>query len=199
MINYRLTKNSYLATVLLFLLIGLQACVGDQKPEKKVTKYYDLKSLLNEQAGRMGSHKYTLVKEGLLNGHQESSETKPDSLQWTKELKSFYALDLNKVVYEDAYEILEEEVKQGRKVSYRAKNPEKVQVEKMDLWFDDQQQLYKLQAVYRDENRLYTVRKELKARFAPDNEQLESFSEKGLQKLIMGDSLNYQLDAKVMR
>jgi hypothetical protein len=192
------SKNSYFIAVLLFFV--LSACIGEQKPENKVTKYYDLKGLLNEQAGEMGRKGLTIQKEVQLNGKNESSQSRPDSLQWTEELESFYQLDLNKTVYRDAYEIEEKELEEGKKLSYVAKNPKKVAVEEMQLFFDQQQRLRELQAIYREKNQLYEARKKLTAKFRPLGQhiQLAEYSEEGLQKLVMSDSLSYSLHVQVL-
>lgn len=191
-----LWKNSLLLAVLFFLTAS---CVEQQKPEKKVTKYYDIKGLLNDQVDYIASRSHELQKSIWLDGTNESKALTLSDEEWEKELEAFYELDLNKAVLSDAYQIQKDSSDSGRQITYRAFNPEKVQVEYLRLWFDRKDLLTRLEARYHEDNHLFRSKKKVMAHFEPADTQirLKEYVVEGMQKLVLKDSVTYRMEAAV--
>ena len=189
-----------LTTVCLTTLLMLGACDGSGAKAVKIDKYFDLVSLLDQQAELLYNSGARLEKVLVANGKEDKMMVRPDSLgQLKAELKLFYEADINKLGLDDAY--YEEElpgINGSRKVINTAKK--KAPNVRLIEYDYEQDQLRHIRILVQDKNDIYNLEKEMLLNFEQVNgrELLTSYSINGKQDMVMKSELEFSLSGKVL-
>lgn len=179
----------------LFFLVSCSACVPTSATKETDKKYFDLIAFVDKQISELNTQKMQVRKKILLNN--ETDEIQTDTLNWEKELALFRESDINSPSFRDSYQI--EEDKANRSVTYTAKES-KLKVKEIKLIFDEHSQIDKvsvkqIKIFFSEDNQLYELQRDLVMELK--NNLLSAYAIKGFQKVILKDSLIYQIEAVV--
>jgi len=183
-------KNYFL---LLLLIVCFAACVPMSATNEADKKYFDLVQFVNTQINELNAQKPQIRKKVLLGG--EIDEIVSDTLNWEKELALFKEADINSPSLRDSYDI--EEDKARHSITYIAKES-KLKVKEIKITFDKQSQvgsvsIKQIKIFFSEDNRLYELQRDLVMELK--NNLLSAYSIKGFQKVILKDSLIYEINA----
>lgn len=184
----------------LTLALVLSACETGEKKSARITQYFDLISLLDQQAQLLYDAGARVEKELMANGELEQLLITPDSAgQLKAELKLFYDADINKLGLGDAYDTEElPGINGGRKVINSAKKAgPNVRLIERDYQGEN---LKQIRILVEDKNDIYTFEKEMLMDFEVVNGQamLKTYSIVGKQDMVMKSELNFSLTGKLL-
>ncbi|WP_416867906.1 MAG: hypothetical protein ACMVP2_12300 [Imperialibacter sp.] len=181
----------------LMLGLALSSCESSSSA-KKISNYFDVAELFLSQAKLIKN--VSFEKSASIDSLIETKTLKFDSLEWTKELSMFINMDINKAVLVGAFSEEKTNSSDGSSVLYKKKPEVESGVQWMKLDYDSQGNVVAFSGRFEEENALYQNSRELSATFATQNgmSTLESYSIRGFQKILMKDTVNYQIEAKAL-
>ena len=191
--NY--TMLFYFATTA--LLVG---CGSETVQEKN---YLNIDSLITTQVGNLVNANARIAKNASLNEASSKSEFTTDSIGWATELDIFRQLDvINKPTNKDSYLIIdgEKDVHSNLTIRlYQAKGELPVQALKL-YYYQNLQNLKKLEAVYKEKNTLYSTERSLTMGFdeVAGKTVLTNYSVDGIQKMIFSDTVHFNIQCNVI-
>ena len=158
------------------------------RPEAvNVTTYPEVDRLLsNHQSAK----KIQLKKEVMLDGDSEIQTVEMDSLQWQKELSFLKELNPNQAAYIGAFEEIQKEddlllkLKTGEKGILKS-----LRIRKVD------EQLTELHATIHEDKDIFTHHRDVSVIF--EDESISSFQIKGFQKILLKDTIRFEIVAEV--
>jgi hypothetical protein len=158
-------------------------------------KYFDLIQFTDNQVHELYRQKLQVKKKIFLDG--QTDQITSDTLNWEKELALFREADINSPSLRDSYDILEDKIRHT--ITYTAKES-KLKVKEIKLVFDEQNQVdvvnvKQVKIFFSEDNQLYEVQRDLSMELK--NNLLAAYSIKGFQKVILKDSLVYEISATV--
>lgn len=185
---------------ILLIVIMLASC---ENKRSETAYYYPLDSLLNEQVQFLTLSRATLVKKAFIDGKEESvSFTPKDTTRWKYELDVFSELrDINKPANVGKYR-----TEKGLKDStsnlliYTIESTETMPVVFMNVYYlDTLSDIRKIEGFYREESSLLKSARHLSMEFENINNKivLTSYSIKGGQKMLLGDSVQFSVHGMV--
>lgn len=185
-------------------LFFLSACEGQRRP----AGFYPVDSLITAQADYLATTKAGLFKEALLGGEADTLTYTPgDSMAWSNELDIFRKLDIvNKPVNSDSYIISDGLFDPGSNLKIKAITADKAFEEELAVVY---LKIYyqgsilkprKIEALYDEKNLLYKSARLLSMHFhqVENKTVLTSYSIKGGQKVILGDSVAFYISGKIL-
>ncbi|MBN8576439.1 MAG: hypothetical protein KF775_06620 [Cyclobacteriaceae bacterium] len=184
------------------LCICLVSC--KQSKQVYVKAYFDFDSLVATQQARLLSVRATVIKKTTLNNQAEEATFIPDSLTWTKEFEVFRQLDvINKPGFKDTYKITDNEKDSRSNLLIRRYESTlaNAPVPRVTFYYQDEfSRLHKLEASFREENTLFKTERKLMLEFddAAGSHLLSQYRLTGVQKMVLGDSLRYSVEATVV-
>jgi hypothetical protein len=186
-------KNS---CTLFLLSLFVCACVPTSDSSKVDKKYFDLTQFVQQQVNRLNAQKPNVKKQINLDGQTDEIQT--DTLDWAKELALFSEADLNLPSLRDSYEIKEDKAKHT--ITYIAKE-EKQKVREINIVFGENSEIEKvnikeIKIVFSEDNQLYEIQRVMEMKL--ENNLLSAYSIKGFQKVILKDSLVYDIKATLV-
>ncbi|MEO8472273.1 MAG: hypothetical protein ABI477_08765 [Chryseolinea sp.] len=182
----------YWAVVIMLLLM---AC-GQEKKRAQPQYYFD--SLLRRQALYLTKHEASVNKVTAM-GKQDSRVTlKPgDTTAWKKELEIFQVIDaINKPINRDSYKIEMKSDDRSNLMIRSFSTSENLPVKYVNIYFKNtSDRIRKIEASYTESNALYHSSRILTMVFEPirDSAVLTSYSIVGGQKMVMDDSVKYDI------
>lgn len=184
--------KNYFLLLLLFIFYG---CVPTSATKEVDKKYFDLIQFTDNLVKELAMQKPQVQKKIFLDG--ETDNVTSDTLNWEKELALFKEADINSPSLRDSYEIDEDKLRNT--LTYTAKES-KLKVKEIKLIFDEQSQANKVsikqvKIFFSEDNQLYEVQRDLAMELK--NSQLLAYSIKGFQKVILKDSLIYEINATI--
>lgn len=184
----------------LTLIVLLSACDSENRQAVKIDKYFDLVSLLDQQAELLYESGARLEKILVANGEEEKVLIRPDSAgQLKSEWQLFYEADINKLGLEDAYYVEELPGINGiRKVINTAKKKgANVRLIEYDY---EQDHLKSIRILVQDKNDIYDFEKEMLLNFDWIDEKavLSDYSIIGKQDMVMKSELQFELIGKIL-
>ena len=186
----------------LVAIVLLAGCGSDEKARLKKT-YLDIDSLISTQVKDLKIANARIEKKASLGETQASSEFKPDSLGWATELDIFRQLDIiNKPSNKDAYLVVDGEKDVNSNLSvrlYRAKNDLPVRLLRL-YYYEDLQNLKKIEAVFGEKNTLYSTERSLTMSFeeVAGKNMLTNYSIDGMQKMMLSDTVRFTIECNVI-
>ncbi len=183
-------KNYFL---LLLLLSCAVACVPTSATTDADKKYFDLVQFTDNQVHELYMQKPQVKKKIFLDG--QTDQITSDTLNWEKELALFREADINSPSLRDSYEISEDKIRHT--LTYTAKES-KLKVKEIKLVFDEQSHtnsvsVRQVKIFFSEDNQLYEIQRDLSMELK--NNLLSAYSIKGFQKVILKDSLIYEISA----
>ena len=146
----------------LFGLPVLMLLVSCQRNSQQADSYFD--SLVVAQVVHLSSEKASLVKKVTLDGKEDQSTFTPDSTTWENELDIFRQLSVfERPAYRQAYRI-EDGMKDvtSNLIIRRYQATQSVPVPELRFYYFNQfRNLKKIEAIYRQQNLLYSTTRHL--------------------------------------
>jgi hypothetical protein len=190
--------NRYRIIGLLALLLGFSACERPAPPATDgAAPLYDLTAYLQQEIVRLQQEKPPVLKSVTTKG-QPTETTETNKIDWEKELSIFQEVDLSRPALRDFYREDRQELPNGSTMSIFTKAEEAAApVQRLQLVVSPFQQLEHLEADVLEENILFYSRRKITLVAEPGTGKLSSYRVEGVQKLILGDSLRYRIDANL--
>ena len=195
MINHR-----YYVTGVLMSLFLLASCEQQRQP----ATFYPVDSLISGQINYLAQTRAGLFKEALLSGKTDTASYIPgDTLAWLNELGIFRKLDvINKPVNKNSYLVSDGLFDPGSNLTVKAFTSLKnLPVVYLKIYYQGNiEKPRKIEALYDEANPLYESARLLSMHFVQIENKtvLTSFSIKGGQKMIFGDSVAFYISGKVL-
>src|SRR5690606_11155096 len=181
------------------MVMAMSAC--QMSPRESTALFFDLDSLIDQQVANLSRIQPVLEKEAEINGKQETIRLeKTDSAIWAKELDIFRQLDLNaRALNAGRYEVktgLRDGTSNLSIIEYTAK--EELPLSHVRIYYQDNpEKVRRIEGKFRSKetNRLYSSGRYLSMELIDINSQamLTKYSVIGGQKMIMGDSISYNI------
>lgn len=195
---------------LALLFSGLALLVLSCESEKPRASFYPVDSLVSQQAYYLTDINAALSKEALLGGRTDTITYTPgDTLEWKKELEVFSKLnEINKPVNKGRYEVSDGLLDPRSNLTVKAftskeplPNEEPLPVVYLKVYYQGSiKKPRKIEALYDEKTLLYKSARLLAMHFQEiENETvLTSYSVKGGQKMILGDSVVFYISGKIL-
>jgi hypothetical protein len=199
--SYWKTKafNTFYLTAI-FLLFVLASCSQEKPP----AGFYAIDSLVTDQIKFLNSIKAGLYKEAYLSGKTDTlSYTPGDTLAWINELDIFRKLEaINKPINKDSYLIDDGLFDPSSNLTVKAfTSLKKLPVVYLRIYYQGNiNKPRKIEALYDDSNVLYESARQLSMHFQQIDGKtvLTSYSIKGGQKIILGDTVAFYIKGKIL-
>ncbi len=119
-------------------------------------------------------------------------------VDWEKELSIFQEVDLSRPALRDFYREEEQTLPDGSTLTVFTKSEEAAApVQRLQLIVSPEQKLEQLKATVLEENILFYSEREITLTAEPGTGNIGSYRVEGVQKLMLGDSLRYRIDANL--
>jgi len=165
---------------------------------RNTQQYFDLKGLLDEQIVLLDSLHPTLNKTTRIDGDEESLSLQLDSSGWAREMEIFFDVDINEPILRDAYLRKDENLGDSLRLeSYEAKAGKNAEIEYLKIFYNrDSDVPQRITAVFTEKNALYDSKRLLKLEFDQrrDLNILSGYSIEGVQKMLLKDSIYYEIE-----
>ncbi len=195
-----LSKNSARAATAAILAL-LVAC----SQERKQAVLFDVDSLIASQATALTSVKAILYKEAFVGTGKDDTTYSPSTEEaWKRELEMFKKLgDVNKAVSKSSYIIDDSLFDASSNLTVKAISAvsDDLPVKYIRIFYDDDvNSPRKIEALYDDTNKMYASGKTLRMEFQKidDKNILTGYAIQGGQKMILGDSVTYVIQGKIV-
>lgn len=188
------------AVFIVWIVVVLSSCETTRRNTKY---YYPLDSILTEQVQYLTLSHATLSKKASIDGKEEATSFVPkDTTRWKYELDVFAELnDINKPANVGKYH-----TNKGLKDSnsnlliYTIESTETLPVVFLKVYYlDNLSNIRKIEGLYREESSLLQSSRHLSMEFEKINNKivLTSYSIKGGQKMLLGDSVQFTVNGMV--
>jgi hypothetical protein len=183
---------------LLALLGVMTACERPSPPVADGKEaMFDLSGYLQQQTQRLQQEQPTVLK-SVTAKDKAPETTQKHTLDWEKELSIFQELDLSRPALRDFYREERHTLPDGSTVSVFTKEEDAaVPVQRLQLTISPFQKMEHLEAIVLEENILFYSKRKITLTAEPGTGNLSSYRVEGVQKLILGDSLQYRIDANL--
>ncbi|MFA0961589.1 hypothetical protein AB9P05_07265 [Roseivirga sp. BDSF3-8] len=185
-----------------FFTVLTSGCSAESSRDKESGKTYaDIEGLIMSQVQQFTEEGATLEKTAMVDGSEESQVYQPDSMGWVRELGFFRQVDMNKPAYRLAYDSVVNTANGRREVTYNARYPEEVPVQKLRVVFAGSE-VRKLEAEFLERNELYSTFRRMEAEFDQAEVKglpgrLNRYYLEGGHKIIFRDSITYQIEGRI--
>lgn len=175
--------------LLTFLLLygGLVSC---SPPEQKLTKYYNLDSLLNRQVIKLAASEARLIKQISKELQTEGKSMKLDSGGWANEFRLLKDFNPAETKYVAAFEVNQTE----NETRYLLKPDTKGSLKEFSMVRD--QDTVSIEAVYSEENSLYSQYQRMKLMVVADT--LRFFRVEVSQNKFPNDTLSFVINSEIV-
>lgn len=187
----------------LLVVLSALAIVSCQNNSTVSKKYFDIDSLIDSQLAYLEKSGASLSKAASIDSTNDKTNFKPDSTSWAKELEVFRHLDIiNKPIYVDAYTLTDGEKDANSNLTVRSfvANRE-TPVKSLKLYYQDSpQKLRKLEATLSEQNSLYYTARKFSMELEDVDQQMivSRYDVRGVQKMILRDSVRFSITSKVV-
>lgn len=198
----KFSRGSIVVTVL-----GLMCLASCSRDKEVRSHFFSFDSLITEQVKFLSHAKTKLIKKASLEGRADSTiRDSPDSAGWSKELGVFLQLDvINKAIYRDKYVVHDGRDPMSnlliRYFDAREESAEGLPVPRLRIYYHGNlNNIKRIEGTYREENSLYASSQFLSLDLQDMHNKtvLTSYSIKGDQKMILADSLEFSIDARII-
>lgn len=180
------------------LLWATTACERPTPPTSaKAETSYDLTSYLQEQKQRLQAEKPVVLKSAQTKG-QPTETLETSQLNWEEEFSIFNEIDLNRPALRDFYTKQEQVQEDGSTViQYNKVEDSEAPVTYLQLQLSPEKKLTSLEALIQDKNVLFYSKRKVRLEANATDGNVSGYHVSGVQKLVFGDSLRYQIDANL--
>ncbi|WP_125185435.1 hypothetical protein [Botryobacter ruber] len=180
------------------LLIATVACEKPAPPTSaRAAASYNLTDWLQQQTQQLQATQPMVLKSVKTAGKPaETIET--SQVNWENELAAFQAVDLSRPALNDLYTESRKTLENGNtEITFTKSEVAATPVQTLQLQVTPSGQLQRLEARVLEKNMLFYSRRNMLLLTNPANGNLASYRIEGVQKLILGDSLHYYVDANL--
>ncbi|RZK43628.1 MAG: hypothetical protein EOO57_00060 [Hymenobacter sp.] len=161
---------------------------------RAVGPYFDVRGLLDKQVRQLTTRHLTVTKVVSLRGGRPETVRVPQ-VKWADELQVFYQADINKAALRGVYRVDSMAEAGGVRRTYTAQpGRENAPVTRLSV-LSAGGQPQEVEATLRQDNPLFFGKKEL--RLTLRQGQLRTYGVSGTQKLVLFDTIRYQMAATV--
>jgi len=191
-------KYKYKPLLWVGLLLATVSCERPTPPTSaEAEASYDLTAYLAQQRQELEAERPMVLKsvatQGLAPEVVETSE-----VDWEDELAVFEEADLNRPSLQEYYTKQEQVLEDGSvAVEYRKLPEAAPQVHYLRLLLSPKGQLRQLTATLQDKNLIYYSQRNIALSTDPQTGDIASYNVDGVQKMIFGDSLHYEVKANL--
>jgi hypothetical protein len=189
--------------VVVALMVGLSFAVSCNEKQNRHA-LYDIDSLVSFQIESLAKLQATLEKEAFVGSGKDDTVYIPkDSMAWNNELAIFRELDqINKPVNRSGYIVDDSLFDPTTNLTVKAISAvNELPVKYVRIFYDkDMTKPRKIEALYNDNNQMYSTGKIMTMEFQNVNNQhvLTAYTVQGGQKMFMGDSVTYVIKGKIV-
>ncbi|MCU0471016.1 MAG: hypothetical protein MUF58_20720 [Arcicella sp.] len=176
-------------TLCSIIILLFTSCQNDPK-ESKIKKYFDLKTIIEQQIKQLDTQKPT-VKKIITIGQTTENQTIKIS-DWTKELELFTQADLNKPAYLNSYLI----DSTADEIKYTIKTEEHLPVKYLTILRPNGSGI-RIEALINTSNYLYESEK--RVTLILEKNHLIAYQIDGFQKVVFGDKKSFKINGTVVR
>ncbi|UPL48973.1 hypothetical protein [Hymenobacter sublimis] len=191
-------SSFWLASMVVFLAAceaGEDATVRPN-PANRKPAYFNLLGFLETQATLLNQRQPAVEKQVLLRDGQQET-TRVTQLDWAKELQIFQQADINKPALRGLYQVDSAATAEGfTRRSYRRQPGTEHPVEQLTV-LSEGSTVRELTATVAQDNPLVYSAKTMTLRC--QNGQVASYQVRGVQKLVLFDSVRYSVQSRVVR
>lgn len=184
--------------MLLVLLLALTACERPSPPvDADAADSYNLSAYIAQQQERLQAEKPMVLKS--VTTEEKPTETiQTTAIDWEDELSVFADADLNRPALQEYYTKEERVLPDGSIVlEYRKAEDAEPLVHYLRLEMTSDRVLRQLNALIQDQNMLFYSRRNIRLTADPATGDISGYRVKGVQKLVLSDSLHYRIDANL--
>ncbi len=182
---------------LCLLLLIISGCVDEPVRDQSDNKFVNLSTFIEGQATLLDSLNPKVTKKVLINGKQEQ-QTLQD-INWAKELVLFLQADISKPALQASYQV--EEVSTGVRI-YKPREEENPDIQYLKVSFEEgTNTIISVEALISRTNYLYHSEKKISLQCRKNTSghtQIAAYQINGYQKLILGNKVPYQVEARVL-
>jgi hypothetical protein len=170
---------------------------------KRDAGLYPMDSIVSSQVVYLSKNRARLQKIAILGSDQDTTTFVPkDSLAWSNELEIFHQLEMiNKPLNRGSYLVDDNLYDPGSNLTVKAfTSLEDLPVRSIRVFYSTSVKIpRKIEAVYHDRNSLYESSRALTLEFQQVNSRnvLTGYSIEGGQKIILGDTVSFQIKGKI--
>lgn len=177
----------------------LAACQSEKQP----ATFYPMDSLILDQVEHLANIRARLFKEAFLDGETDTITYVPDNVGWEKELAIFSKLnEINKPINRNNYEVSDGLLDSGSNLTVKAfRSLRDLPVVYLRIYYQGTlEKPRKIEAMYDEENLLFSSRRLLSMHLQQVDSKtvVTSYSVKGGQKMILGDSVAFTIRGNVL-
>jgi hypothetical protein len=189
------------ARFLPFLLILFTTCEPRDIAQIDQPKFFDLRGLLEEHIHLLDSLNPFLHKVAFLENKVDTAVFRPDSAAWGRELEIFFELDINRPVLWDKYSETRQydSIADRKVINYELIDNSGSGVRLLNIYIQGGQ-VMQIQGEYQERSLLYDAFRTLSINFDPRTigNRILSYSIKGRQKMILQDTVYYQVISDIV-
>jgi hypothetical protein len=185
------------------VLLGLQILVlmASCKKTDRADSYFD--SLVAAQVRYLAINKPTVTKVATLDGKTDQSTFRPDSTTWENELDIFRQLSVfERSAYRTAYRVVDgiHDTTSNLVVRTYSSTDRQIPVPELHFYYYHLfRNLRRMEAVYRQENLLFSTTRRLSLEFddAGGKPVLSAYRVEGIQKMILSDPVKFSIQTRI--
>lgn len=188
--------NSFL---LIVLLLALVSCERPTPPATDAAgpAAFNLTAYLQAQRQMLERKQPMVLKSVATQGHAPEVVQLP-TIDWEDELAVFEQADLSRPALQEYYTRQEQVLEDGsRAVEFRKREDAQPQVYYLRLLLSPDGKLRQLNAHLQDENIIFFSRRDIELSADPATGDISGYRVEGVQKMIFGDSLRYEVIANL--
>lgn len=185
--------------IAVFAMVFAVGCAPKPKEGKMLAgEYYALDQVIETEIKGLTSAKAGLYKQVELDKKKEEMLLLPSQLKWENELALFKGINLNKPAWQGFITTETTQVAGGEMVVYTA-NKKDIPFRKVTMLFNNNHTLDSLAVSVETENEITHTVRTLTAAWNSTNEvkHLKSYTIKGFQKVLLNDTLFYNVKGDV--
>ncbi len=186
--------------VLLIFLATLSFSCADLKP-KEVDLYFDIKSLLVEQAELLEVDKVELQKFAVVNSDTSTSTFIPDSLGWADEFQIIMDADINKPALRGQYSVSEiDDENSNLKIQVYKANKNELPIQSLKIYYlDNIEKLKRIEILQMESNSIFESTKNIILNIDEIKSQnrITDYTITGFQKMLLQDQVDFNITCSV--
>ena len=169
-----------------FLAVG---CQQNERSVKELNAYFDLDSLLDEQAAVLYDRGAQVQKKVVMDGETEQRTFVPDTAEWKSELAIIRDFNINKPYFVGSFKLIRE----GDVLKHEATS-ENVDITRFELFYEGDA-LVRIESFLDEEKYIYSNKRKLTLTF--ESGLLSSYQIVGYQKMILQEEVDYEISGSI--
>lgn len=193
----KISDCSWIFMALVVISVG-SSCQHQGK--ERELRYFDVQQFMDGEAEKLAELHPQLVKTFYIDGEKNTQQMPVNDSLWKDEFRIFKEHDINKPVLLDAYEITSGVSESGNPFTlYSLKDGEQSGVTFMKITYIDSVNVKLWESQYREHNPLYSGERyvNMKLGYGKSGYQVMNYGIRGFHKLLLRDTVRYQMQATV--